>query len=179
MKGIINKGIQEMAETLLGADAWTKIKSKAGCEEPFFAVSQDYPDEMTIALATAASEVSGMSVDEVMFEYGKFIVPNSLKKQYPAYYALAGNSAQEFLCNMDTVHENVTRNIPNASPPRFEYEQTPDGKLLMHYKSDRGLCSVLRGLIAGVGDLFEEELEIRETACGRNGASHCTFEVSF
>ncbi len=179
MKGVVNKGIQELVEAKFGAEAWQKVKELAGCDEPFFAVSEDYPDEMTLALVKAASEVSGLSQEDVMIEFGKFWVPNTGKNSYQTYYNLMGSSPKEFLLNTGKVHEQVTRSIANAQPPRFEYEELPDGRLLMHYHSKRGLCVVLRGLILGVGILFDQELDVKETACVNNGDPHCTMEVTF
>jgi len=179
MKGIINKGIQEMVEAKFGKEAWEKVKSLAGCREPFFAISQDYPDELTLNLIKAASQVSGLSEETVQVEYGKFIVPNTLKNYYPIYFKLAGSSPREFLLNMDRIHQQVTRSIPQARPPKFEYEETPDGKLLMHYKSSRGLCAVLKGLTLGVGLYFNQELQVREMASMHKGESQCTMEVTF
>jgi hypothetical protein len=179
MKGIINKGIQEMVEAKYGAEIWEKIKSLAGCEEPFFAIGLNYPDDMTTALVKAASEVSGLSAETILLEYGKFMVPNTLKKYYPTYFVLAGSSPRQFLLNMDRIHDQATRSISNAMPPRFDYEELPNGRLLMHYNSNRGLCIVLRGLILGVGDLFNQNLQVQEIACMHKGSRRCTMEVTF
>ena len=178
MKGIINKGIQEMVEKMFGEKTWQKVKSLAGCKEPFFAISLEYPDKSTLALVKAASEVTGLPMETVMIEYGKFIVPNTLKENYPAYFKLAGSSAKEFLLNMDRVHNHVTKVMTKVAPPRFEYEEV-NGKLLMKYQSKRKLCPVLHGLILGVGILFEQELQVKEIACMQNGDSHCIMEVTF
>jgi len=179
MKGIINKGIQEFVEAKYGAETWDRIKELAGCEEPFFSTGEDYPDQTTLDLVAAASRVSGLAPRTVMLEFGKFWIQNTGAESYPTLFKLAGRSAREFLLNMDKVHKQVTKNIPNAKPPRFEYEQLPDGRLLMHYRSERRLCSVLRGLILGVGIHFGEELRVQETACMNNGAPRCTMEVTF
>jgi hypothetical protein len=179
MKGVVNKGIQELVEARFGTNAWEEIKKRAGCEEPFFATSEDYPDGMTFALIEAVSELSGLSVETVQVELGKFIVPNTLKKSYPTYFSLAGSSPRDFLLNMNRVHEQVTRSIPNAMPPRFTYEELPDGRLLVQYDSPRRLCNVLRGLILGVGNLFRQELVIRKLTCSHSGDQHCTMEVMF
>jgi len=179
MKGLINKGIQDMVETKFGAEVWEKIKLLAGCEEPFFAISNDYDDEGTIALVKAASEVSGIDAESLMVEYGKFIIQNTMKMQYKSYFKLAGTTPREFLLNMDKVHEHVTRSIVHAKPPKFEYEELPDGRLLMKYKSERKLCPVLHGLILGVGLLFSQELNVRETECLKKGDSQCVMEITF
>jgi hypothetical protein len=179
MKGIVNKGIQELVVERFGSETWEEVKTLAGCDEPFFAISNNYPDQTTVDLVEAASCVSKIPVETLMIEYGKFIVPNTLKEQYSAYFQLAGQSPREFLLNMNRVHEHATRSILNSVPPRFEYEELSDGRLLMKYKSERRLCAVLRGLILGVGDLFGQELGVRETACIRNGDIQCIMEITF
>jgi len=179
MKGIINKGIQELVEAKFGAEAWDKIKELAKCEEPFFSARENYSDQMTVDLANAASEVSGLPLETVLVEFGKFWITNTGAESYPTFFKLAGRAAREFLMNMDKVHKQVTKNVLNAKPPSFEYEELPDGRLLMHYRSERKLCAVLRGLILGVGIYFDEELQVKETACMNNGESQCTMEVTF
>lgn len=179
MKGIINKGIQEMVEAKFGAEAWDKIKALAKCDEPFFSAGEDYPDQMTLDLVSAASEVAGLPLETVLVEFGKFWVPNTGAASYSTYFKLAGTSAREFLLNMNRVHDQVTNNILNAKPPRMEYGELPDGRMLIHYRSERRLCAVLRGLILGVGIYFDEDLQVKEIACMSNGAPHCTMEVTF
>ena len=80
---------------------------------------------------------------------------------------------------MNRVHDHATRSISQAVPPKFEYKELPDGRLLMHYFSKRGLCAVLRGLILGVGILFDQELQVKEIACMQKGDSHCIMEITF
>ncbi len=179
MKGIVNKGIQELAEAKFGAEAWEKVKELAKCEEPFFSASEDYPDQMTLDLANAASKVSGLPLETVLVEFGKFWVPNTAAESYPAFFKLTGKTAREFLLNIDRMHKHVTKNILNTKPPSFEYEELPDGRLLIHYRSERSLCAVLYGMILGVGIHFDEELQVKETTCMNNGDPQCIMEVTF
>ncbi|NIA16211.1 MAG: heme NO-binding protein [Nitrospiraceae bacterium] len=179
MKGIVNKGIQEFVETVHGKDVWASVKARADCKPPFFAIGQDYPDESSIALLDAASEELDCPREQVMMACGEFIVLNTLKQHYPTYFALAGSSPRELLLHMNRVHEQVTRSIMNATPPRFEFEELDDGRLLMHYESHRGLCSMLHGLILGVGRSFDQNLQVRETHCRRKGDDRCTMEITF
>jgi len=179
MKGVINKGIQEFVEARFGHDVWDRITERAHCTEPFFVTSEDYPDAMTLALVSAASEVSQLPADVVLEEFGKYWVPNSGRETYPTFFQLAGPTPREFLKSLNRVHAQVTRNLPGAKPPRFEFEELPGGALRMHYHSERGLCPVLRGLILGVGIHFNQELRVDETVCVRRGDPHCTMEITF
>jgi len=179
MIGIINNGLRELILTKYGAEAWDLAKSLIGFEEKTFALNKDYPDELTTALFKAAVEACKISEEEIMVEFGKFMVPNFFKKYYSSYFVSAGSSPRELLLSMNSIHEKVGRDFPGAEPPRFEYEQPPDGRLLMHYYSKRQLCAVLRGMILGVGALFNQDLKVTEKQCTRKGDSHCVIEVAF
>ncbi len=179
MKGIINKGIQEFVISEYGDDLWELVKEEAECREPFFIISEDYPDESTLALVHAISENTERTPEEVMRAFGKFWVLNTGKDTYHTYYQLAGRSPKEFLLNLNAVHAHVTRKTVNAHPPQFDCEERPDGSLIIKYRSERRLCQILYGLIQGVGALFEQELEIREVSCMHRGNTSCVMEISF
>jgi hypothetical protein len=80
-------------------------------------------------------------------------------KVYKVYYR-GKNTAKEMLMDMDKVHQVVTERIPDARPPRFEYEEQGDKVLIMKYKSSRDMLIFLMGLIKGVGNHFNEKLTI-------------------
>jgi len=179
MKGVINKGIQELVEERFGVDTWEEIRIAADCDEPSFSLSVDYPDQMTVDLVMATARLMDLSPDETMIEFGKYWVRNTGKRAYPMMYALAGANPRDFLRNMDRVHRQVTVSVPGAKPPSLRAEDLPDGGLAIHYASKRALCPVLHGLILGVGLYFEQELAVEEVSCMRNGAPECTFETRF
>jgi len=179
MKGVVNKGIQEFVEGRFGVDAWDEIRRAAGCDEPSFSPSLDYPDWVTVDLVAAAAQCLRLSPDETMREFGKHWISSTGKDAYPSLYALAGTSPREFLRNMDRVHRQATVSIPGARPPSLRVEDLPDGGLAMHYVSERRLCPVLHGLILGVGLHFHQTLAVEEIQCMRNGDPECVFEIRF
>ena len=61
---------------------------------------------------------------------------------------------------MDYVHATVIKNVPNAQPPRFEYEWLDDKTLIMKYKSRRRLIDFMVGSIKGVGKYYKEDLRV-------------------
>ncbi len=179
MKCVINRGMQDLVEAKYGTDAWEEIKMLAGCDELFFVIGEDYPNQRILGLVEAASNVAGLSGDEVLVELGKHWVLNTGKQNYPAYYSLAGASPRDFVLNLDRLQFDVAAGGNGRGAPRFRYEELSDGKVLVHYHSTCGFCAVLRGVIQGVGLLFNQEIGVRETGCKEKGKSHCTMEVTF
>ena len=179
MKGVINKGIQELVETQFGEETWESIRREANCDEPAFSPALDYPDQLTLDLVTAASRQLNLSAEDVMIEFGKYWAPNTGKECYPALFAMAGSNVKQFLQNVDRVHRQVTASIVGARPPVLATEVLPDGRLAIHYRSERKLCPVVHGLILGVGVHFDQELSVVEKHCSRNGDEECVFEVTF
>jgi len=177
MKGVINKGIQELVERRSGTSAWEAVRQEAGCEEPSFSPGLDYPDEMTLDLVSAAASCTHRSPDKILIEFGKHWVCHTARETYPTLFALVGDNPRDFLRNIDRIHAQVTLSIAGARPPKLTAEDLPDGALAVHYVSERKLCPVVHGLILGVGIHFGRELCVVETCCTRRGALECIFEV--
>ncbi len=177
MKGVINKGIQEMVVSRYGGATWEAVKRKAQVEEEMFLLTEDYPDEGTLRLVEAAAEILELPVEGVMVEFGRYWFTQVAPVLYPSYLALAGSNPVEMLKNVDRIHRLVTRNIPSASPPSFHVEEREDGMLRLHYFSTRGLCPVVRGLVEGVGRYFGKIMAVTEVECVHRGDHHCIFEV--
>jgi hypothetical protein len=66
MYGIVNKSIQELITHKFGIDVWAKIKVKSNIDIDYFLSNEPYDDEITYSLASAASEVLNVSVDEII-----------------------------------------------------------------------------------------------------------------
>ena len=74
MYGMVNKAIQDLVTFKFGEDKWMAVKRKAGVEIDSFISNDAYPDSLTYGLVGAASEVLGLSSDEILFAFGEFWV---------------------------------------------------------------------------------------------------------
>ncbi len=54
----------------------------------------------------------------------------------------------------------LTNSIPNAQPPRFDYEWLDEDTLKVTYKSKRNLIGLYAGLARGVGLYFNDPLTV-------------------
>jgi len=76
MLGWINDCIEKLVIEKFGVEAWHAIKEKAGCsvKDGEFLKLDQYSDTSTIGLVVAASEVSGLSVDQILEVFGVYFV---------------------------------------------------------------------------------------------------------
>lgn len=163
MKGVIACCLADLVQTKFGKDKWETILVKSGLNPTTkFLCTQDIPDEAIMSVVQNTCDVLGITLTQAADAFGDYWVNDFATKVYKAYYPFypEDKSAKGFLLNMDSVHKMVTRNVPNAHPPRFEYEWKSDNTLIMHYKSARGLVDFLVGLIKGVGRFYNEELNV-------------------
>lgn len=162
MKGVIPDCFGKLIVSKYGKDKWEQCLEGAGLKKntPFLPTS-DIPDADVLNVVQSACKVLNISLQEVADGFGDFWVNDYARKIYKAYFKKAG-SAREFLLNMDNLHNEVTKNIPNAHPPRFTFDWANDKTLIMTYKSDRGMIDFLVGLVKGVGKFFNEDLQVKK-----------------
>lgn len=167
MKGVIVVCLKGLVESKFGQDKWeealrrVKINPKS---KPL--PTQDIDDAKVLSVIKSVCSVLGITLPQAADAFGEYWACNFAPKIYGAYYSGAKN-AREFLMKMDNVHESVTKNIPNAHPPRFGYEWADDKTLIMTYKSSRGLIDFMVGLVKGVGKHFNETILVSKTGLNR------------
>lgn len=162
MKGAIVNCLHELVNEKYGNQKWEEMLEKAGMDrDSFFLAMDDIDDSAAIKVVQTACNVLGVSLSELADEFGDYWVNTYAAKYYKVYY-IGVKSAREFLLKMNDVHQMVTKDLPNAHPPRFEYVSNSENKLIMKYISQRGLIDFMIGLIKGVGHYYKENLTIRQ-----------------
>jgi len=160
MKGVIPNCLEELVKSKFGKEKWEDSLEAAGLpRNSSFLAMQDIPDADVLKVVASSCKVLNITLQQAADAFGDYWVNDYAPKIYKAYYRLS-NSAKEFLLNMDNIHKIVTKNIPNARPPRFTYKWENDKTLVMSYQSTRGLIDFLVGLIKGVGKYYKEDLKV-------------------
>ena len=160
MKGVIVKCLAEMVTEKFGKSKWEDSLEKAGLpQSTFFLVTQDVDEGVTMKIIGSTCEVLGITPEQAATAFGDYWVNNFAIKIYqPLYKGIS--SAKDFLLSIDKVHIMTTQTVPNAHPPRFDYEWKNEKTLVITYKSPRGLIDFFIGLVHGVGTYFKEELKV-------------------
>lgn len=116
-------------------------------------------------------------VDEVLRGFGIYAGTTAFADLYPDYYA-ANAGACDFLLGIEErIHEVVRETLPGAVPPKLHIRPLGDDGVLISYTSERHLCRLLEGLVAGVAAHYGERLELEELQCMLRGDPGCVFSV--
>lgn len=180
MYGLINRAIQDMVCEHHGSDVWEKIKAKADIEESRFLVLHSYPDDLTHRLVKAASEILGLSSSEIMQAFGRYWVEYTGKAGYQELMEMAGDTLPDFLHNLDELHSRIGVQFPDLQPPEFDCEQSDDTTLDLHYQSPRqGLAPMVIGLVEGLGNRFQQPVQVTQIEDRQQGAEQDTFRIKY
>src|SRR5262245_50087929 len=160
MKGSVVDCIAKLVTEKHGQERWEQIVEHAGLSKrTFFVPIQDVKDETVCAILGALCKTLGVTLEQALDAFADYWMNDYGLKVYKAYYR-GLNSSREFLLKMDKVHDELTKNIPNARPPRFEYRWQDPKTLRMTYKSERGLIDLMVSMAKAVGNYFKEELAV-------------------
>jgi len=180
MYGIINKAIEELVIANFGEEKWEAIRLRSGVEEEFFISSEPYDDSITYLLAEAVSQEMKMTVGEVMEAFGEWWVMKTTQDKYSGLMKAGGNNLKEFLVNLPLFHNRIMLIDPKLTPPEFKVSDIEDQSLWVHYFSKReGLKEFVRGLLIGLGKMYETPVKVELLKNRENGDTHEIFKVSW
>jgi len=179
MYGVIFSFLRDyVTEKHGGRDTWRALLSASDIspEKIYFPVTE-YPDEEIVAIATSAAEALDLPLPVVLEDFGSFVAIK-LITFYPMYIdkkdldsfgviELAGSS----------IHDAIHKHNPQRKPPTLGANRVSENEMILHYFSGRKLCPVVRGVIRGLSEHFDEVIEINETQCMHEGAPHCSFDL--
>lgn len=179
MYGLVNQAIQGLVTDNYGVDTWNLIKSKAGVTEDVFLGNNIYDDKVTYDLASAASEVLKISVDDVLSAFGKYWVLNIGKEKYSALMNSGGDNLSDFLLRLPNFHSRVMLVYPEIKPPEFKVQKVDERTIILNYYSTRiGLTAFMSGLISGLSEFFGTPCKVRHVSSEVTDINHDVFEVT-
>jgi hypothetical protein len=180
MYGIVNKAIEDLITDNFGLSKWEAIKEKSGVDVDFFLSNEPYDDAITFQLATAASEVLGITIGEVLIAFGEYWVLKTGKEKYGGLMEAGGNNLKEFLINLPLFHNRIMLIYPKLTPPEFKVSDIQERSILVHYHSKRtGLQEFVRGLLSGLAKMYQTEASIELIQSRDDGNTHEIFKVSW
>jgi hypothetical protein len=142
--------------------------------------SRLYDDATLLAGVRAANQLTGVSADTLLREYGRYFIINGLTNHLCSYVLSQIHSASALLLAMRDVHARLRHTHEGMTPPFFNYEAPlHPNEVSLIYDSPRHLCSVLWGAIEGAAERYGEQVRIVERTCMKRGGELCRIEAHF
>jgi predicted hydrocarbon binding protein len=178
MHGVVMRGFKSFVVETHGQSAWREIRSQASLDGMVFVPVAVYDDADATALLEAAASVLGTDGATLQRSFGRHLA-STLVETYDVH--VDGDwTALELVANVEEhIHAALrAKSLQTYAPPELSAEWVSDGRIEVHYGSERGLCDLAEGLIEGVGDHFGDHLSVEEVACMDEGADSCEFVVT-
>lgn len=121
-----------------------------------------------------------MSLDDVLIAFGEWWVIKTTTEKYPGLMNSGGSNLREFLVNLPNFHNRVMLIYPKLTPPEFKVSDVEEKSLHLHYFSKRqGLREFVRGLIQGLGKMYNTPLTIDLLQNRDEGSSHEIYKITW
>ncbi len=180
MYGIVNRAIEDLVKANFGEDKWEAIKERSEVDIDYFISNEPYDDDITYKLAGAISEEMKMSVSDVLHALGEWWILKTAKEKYGGLMEAGGASLSKFLVNLPLFHNRVMLMYPKLTPPEFQVSNVEENSIHVHYFSKRkGLQEFVRGLLSGLGKMYNTPVEIELIQSRDGGSNHEIFRVSW
>jgi len=167
MKASVVKCIEDLVSEKFGRDKWEAILTESSLpKDSMFLPMADVEDAKVLEIVGNTAKVLGITLEQALDAFADYWVNVYGLKIYKPYYQGAKN-AREFMLKLDGMHERLTKNIPNARPPRFKYEWKNDRTLVMTYDSSRGLIDLAVSMTKAIGTYFKEEIKVSKLSSTR------------
>ncbi|NDY96266.1 heme NO-binding protein [Wenzhouxiangella sp. C33] len=174
-----------MVTEMFSEEIWKRISEKAGGDDVYVAMDP-YPDEQTLKLVMAASDVLEMEPADVLKAFGKWWI-GFAGTEYKSLLDMAGSTSSEFMSNVNEIHARVGHLMPELKPPNFRVEELETGSFddhlpsvfELHYFSTRdGLFPMVHGMLEGVADSCGEDVLIEHLVHSSEGNERDIYRVS-
>ena len=180
MYGIVNKAIEELVVANFGEDKWEAVKFRSGVDVDYFISSEPYDDDLTFKLAQAVAEEMDMTLSAVLIAFGEWWVVKTTKDKYGGLMEAGGDNLKEFLVNLPLFHNRVMLIYPKLTPPEFKVSHVTENSINLHYFSKReGLQEFVRGLVQGLGIMYDTPVVISLLQTRDEGSTHEIFNVKW
>jgi hypothetical protein len=180
MYGIVNKSIEELVIYNFGINKWENIKQKSGIDVDFFISNDPYDDAITYKLAIAIADEMNIPLSQVLEDFGEWWILKTGKEKYGSLLEAGGKNLKEFLINLPNFHNRIMLMYPKLAPPEFSVSHINENSLNLHYFSKRqGLQDFVKGLLIGLGKLYQAPVTIKLLQSRTEGKSHEIFNVNW
>ncbi|MBF0359254.1 MAG: heme NO-binding domain-containing protein [Magnetococcales bacterium] len=166
MNGLIFLALDDFLESRLGSDAWLRAMDSAGLEEQDFNPEYFYPDQVASELFTAVAAQLDLPLEEMLEQFGRHLVPGLIAMGRSMGVV---DKSWKTIDIIEHLHDPILESFSNKDegilPPGIRTYRLKHSEVAIAYVSKRRLCHLLKGIVMGLGEFFEEPVLFKERVC--------------
>lgn len=163
MKGVIFTEFLDHVERGFGAAMVDMVidRARPASGGAYTAVGS-YPFSELAALVTELARATGTPVPVLLRQFGCALF-HRFAVLYPELFAGRDDMFALLATIESTIHTEVRKLYPDATPPRFDVAHAAADEIVLIYRSCRPLGDFCLGLIEGCAEYFGERIELTAT----------------
>ncbi|XP_055900175.1 soluble guanylate cyclase 88E-like isoform X1 [Biomphalaria glabrata] len=155
MYGLLLQSSADFLKNKYGEELWEKIRKECNLTMSGFATHNIYSENIMVDMASAASKITGDTLETIMDCFGVEFVNFVGQFGYDRILKVLGRHMRDFLNGLDNLHEYLRFSYPKLKPPSFFVEDETKNGLTLTYRSRRkGFLHYVKGQIRQVGKVF-------------------------
>ncbi|MEO5333387.1 MAG: heme NO-binding domain-containing protein [Magnetococcus sp. YQC-5] len=178
MHGIIFLALEDFLEARLGEGIWLRALQAAGIEDQEFEPDRYYPDDLANDLFLASSQLLKFSVTHTLDLFGQHMSPGLVTMGRSMGILHKDWKTLDILEHLQSHILAPFANIDaGVNPPDIRTYRLKHGEVAVAYISKRKLCYLMKGIIRGLGQFFNEPIAFKEQVCMLQDAPLCRMSV--
>lgn len=177
MKGVVFTEFLTMVEDRFSLATVEEIIEKAQLpSHGVYTSVGTYPVEEMVSLVSQLAAKTGIPIPDLLKAFGRHLLSRFVVG-YPGFFS-SHRSALDFLMAVEGhIHVEVRKLYSDAELPRFLCERPSPDRLILHYRSPRGLADLAEGLITGCAAHYGEKLELQREDLSSGRGQNVRFHI--
>lgn len=165
MFGLVYQSLERMIIRRYGLEIWEEICQILTFEissDYTFCVHKQYDDGLALQIVQVASEIIGISNDNLLEMFGEQFIFLCREAGYGKLLESLAPTLQEFISSLNNLHDHLAEIYSGMNSPRFNCRDQDDGTLIMTYQSSRlGLEGMVVGSIKSIAkEIFNTDIRV-------------------
>ncbi|CAM3728323.1 heme NO-binding domain-containing protein [Pontibacter korlensis] len=162
MHGSIFVLLKRFVESKYNYSTWANLLESAGLANASYQIGEMYPTREIVAIVGAAAAHSGTPANELLEQYGEFLVPDLLLV-YKKYVRPEWRTYDMLLHTEASMHKAVRQTDGRANPPLLLVTKKGSKQLIVDYHSKRRMAGMAVGIIKGIAKHYNESDIVKVT----------------
>ena len=147
--------LKRFVERSYNYSTWVNLLQEAGLAGALYQMDEMYPTRELFAIVNKASETTGVPVNDLLEQFGEFLVPDLLLI-YNKYINPDWRTYDMLLHTESNMHYAVKNQDGRANPPMLLVTRKGSRQLIVDYHSKRRMAGVAVGIIRGIARYYHE-----------------------